>query len=187
MTRTTNTNYTAADATLGDIAFQVADSDNDLFDRFDVAKLAKAVDVHTHNGTGKGLVTAALSQAVGTAQTNGQTTTSLTFVDVDATNLSVTITPISSTSIIFVLVEGSCRNDTATKYVAFAIYQDNVSQGDYIWTVQIPTAGGYGSFGGGQLLTGTAGVPTTIRLRWLVEAGTGTLNRGRIAVVELKK
>jgi hypothetical protein len=49
MTRTNNTNYTAANTN-----FQLASADTDPFDRDDVYKLARAVDEHTHED-GRGL------------------------------------------------------------------------------------------------------------------------------------
>ncbi|MBM4240570.1 MAG: hypothetical protein FJ150_02695 [Euryarchaeota archaeon] len=113
------------------------------------------------------------------------TTTSTTFVDVDATNMSITLTTGANRCLIGLV--GAAANSTGGNLVAFDITVDGTRQGDATWgllSLNAPSAD-YDMNASFVYMTDilTAG-NHTFNLQWRVNAATGTLRGGGDCSVE---
>jgi hypothetical protein len=101
-------------------------------------------------------------------------TTSTTYVDVDSTNIKVSITPVSTRALVWAQFQWT----TSSQPAWFDIYCDVLNARGGAATFGL--GGGFGGFGGLTLVhifTGlTPGVLTTFKLQWRVNSGgTGSI------------
>jgi hypothetical protein len=124
----------------------------------------------------------AISQFGTATPTAAQTTTSTTIVDMTSGSVAITLT---TGACVMLMAAGSVSNSSAGAFVAVSVDLDGGSLGEFSVCTSA-TAGAFVPFGFSLALAIAAGAHT-FKLRWRVSAGTGTLNSGRLNVIELKK
>lgn len=124
----------------------------------------------------------AISQFGTATPTAAQTTTSTSIVDMTSGSVAITL---STGACVMIFGAGSVSNSTAGAFVAVSVDLDGGSLGEFSVCTSA-TASAFVPFGFSIALTIAAGAHT-VKLRWRVSANTGTLNSGRLNVIELKK
>ncbi len=149
--------------------------------------------------TGRSLMTAAsaaaalavmtpLQNAVTAYVVTQETTTSTTYTDLTTTTDSVTVT-IGSSGLAMVFLNLAIGNGTAADLAlaGFALSGANTVAATDDYAVGQPSTGSFAflQFGACFLLTGLAAGSTTFKMKYRVNASTGTFSRRRIAVIPL--
>lgn len=102
------------------------------------------------------------------------TTTSTAFVDVDATNLAVTLT--TNGGPVLVIASGAARNTSSSDATCFDAAVDGTRIGaDFDQGLVRVTGTNYGSMAFAALVTGLSAGSHTFKLQWRVTAATGNL------------
>jgi hypothetical protein len=200
-----STNYSAAGT-----QFNRATDDTDTFDREHLAALALALEEHTHAST-RGLPVSRLAAGaidasnlfgaaivpltalaaniitgVSVTSTPGgaDSNTSLTYVDMD--DMSITFTAVGGSSVALVLWMTPVSINPAGNRLDFALKMDAASES---WLAQLnPDSTNLRHMIGFGVFTGLSAGSHTVKLRWLVEGGTGTVNTERkMAVIHFSR
>jgi hypothetical protein len=108
------------------------------------------------------------------------TTASTSFVDIDATNLSITLT--ISTGAVIVGFTGSIAHDTTNRKIMFNIYESvadaDVAADDGILVITSETALRANNASFTYLISGLSASEHTFKLRWKTSGGNATLYAG---------
>jgi hypothetical protein len=130
--------------------------------------LAAGSGVTIGSGLGK------ILQAVSATDTTERNTTSTTFVTASNT-LSVDITPVATSSKIFVIVSTSCYNGTASKAAYLTIYRDASNLGNSNGFVRaLNSAGGAGGSGASASILDSPSTTSAITYQAYLRADSGS-------------